>query len=165
MWCPLCGDEYRPGFTICAECGTVLVEDEPVVASGLLPEHRHAEPIFTARRYAHSAELMYEAVVESFRRLPVDSATSDPARLTVVGSNKKGGLFDGWADVAVEVTSAGDGSSIVKCTAQAQAMIPMLNAVPSEEQWIRWFFARLDKTVRSAGQSPKGRRRRRTPKL
>jgi len=29
VFCPKCGDEYRPGFTRCADCDTALVEKLP----------------------------------------------------------------------------------------------------------------------------------------
>lgn len=29
-WCPRCKTEYREGFTVCADCGSELVEEEPV---------------------------------------------------------------------------------------------------------------------------------------
>ena len=29
MFCPRCGDEYRPGFTRCTDCGVDLVEKPP----------------------------------------------------------------------------------------------------------------------------------------
>ena len=29
-WCPKCKSEYRKGFTVCADCGCELVEEEPV---------------------------------------------------------------------------------------------------------------------------------------
>jgi hypothetical protein len=28
-WCPECGDEYRPGFTVCADCHVPLVLEKP----------------------------------------------------------------------------------------------------------------------------------------
>ena len=28
-WCPKCKTEYREGFTVCADCGSELVEEEP----------------------------------------------------------------------------------------------------------------------------------------
>ena len=28
-WCPKCKSEYRQGFTVCADCGSELVEEEP----------------------------------------------------------------------------------------------------------------------------------------
>lgn len=32
-WCPKCKTEYREGFTVCADCGSKLVEDEPCNSS------------------------------------------------------------------------------------------------------------------------------------
>lgn len=32
MWCPVCGDEFRPGFTRCTDCDTDLVEQRPLPA-------------------------------------------------------------------------------------------------------------------------------------
>jgi hypothetical protein len=29
MWCPLCGAEYREGFTVCSDCQVALVADPP----------------------------------------------------------------------------------------------------------------------------------------
>jgi hypothetical protein len=34
MYCPLCGAEYRPGFSICSDCQVGLVPDPPAAASG-----------------------------------------------------------------------------------------------------------------------------------
>jgi uncharacterized RDD family membrane protein YckC len=31
MYCPKCGDEYREGFTICADCGEALVIESPLI--------------------------------------------------------------------------------------------------------------------------------------
>jgi hypothetical protein len=33
MYCPLCGAEYRPGFTVCSDCQVALVPDPPGAAS------------------------------------------------------------------------------------------------------------------------------------
>jgi hypothetical protein len=30
MYCPLCGAEYRPGFTVCSDCQISLVPDPPI---------------------------------------------------------------------------------------------------------------------------------------
>ena len=32
-WCPKCKTEYRKGFKVCADCGSELVEEEPVEAA------------------------------------------------------------------------------------------------------------------------------------
>ncbi len=29
-WCPKCKTEYREGFTVCADCGSELVKEQPV---------------------------------------------------------------------------------------------------------------------------------------
>jgi hypothetical protein len=36
LWCPQCGDEYRPGFSECADCRVPLTDQDPraVVAPG-----------------------------------------------------------------------------------------------------------------------------------
>jgi hypothetical protein len=33
MYCPLCGVEYRPGFSVCSDCQVALVPDPPPAAS------------------------------------------------------------------------------------------------------------------------------------
>src|SRR4029077_4823335 len=33
MYCPLCGTEYRPGFTVCSDCQVPLVPDPPRATS------------------------------------------------------------------------------------------------------------------------------------
>jgi hypothetical protein len=33
MYCPLCGAEYRPGFSICSDCQVALVPDPPAAPS------------------------------------------------------------------------------------------------------------------------------------
>ncbi|MCM1026895.1 MAG: hypothetical protein NC432_10700 [Roseburia sp.] len=45
-WCPKCKTEYREGFTVCADCGSELVAEQPPEekAKGSLPEY--AEPEF-----------------------------------------------------------------------------------------------------------------------
>ena len=45
MFCPVCRDEYRPGFTRCAMCNSDLVESLDAVDE---PAHRAASPPDTA---------------------------------------------------------------------------------------------------------------------
>jgi hypothetical protein len=37
MWCPRCGDEFREGFTRCADCDTGLVAERPARRARRLP--------------------------------------------------------------------------------------------------------------------------------
>lgn len=45
-WCPKCKSEYREGYTVCADCGSPLVEDEPV------DEPKNASWLFTEEELA-----------------------------------------------------------------------------------------------------------------
>ncbi len=47
MWCPKCKSEYRPGFTVCADCGTPLVEQ--------LPSAPALDPVFLEETVGDSA--------------------------------------------------------------------------------------------------------------
>lgn len=61
-WCPKCKSEYRQGFTVCADCGCELVEEEPI-------NERQEEAVFeaeesriTAEETADETEAVSEAV-------------------------------------------------------------------------------------------------------
>lgn len=41
-WCPKCKSEYREGFTVCADCGCELVEEEPSEERVMLPFEEEA---------------------------------------------------------------------------------------------------------------------------
>lgn len=61
-WCPNCKTEYREGFTVCADCGSELVDEEPEnfsVEEG--PEDDLREP----ERYQEAAGRDAEPAVES----------------------------------------------------------------------------------------------------
>jgi hypothetical protein len=64
MYCPICGVEYRPGFTTCSDCQVALVPDPPSTTSQAAPPmdagfvllwsgtdpHKHAEVIEALER-------------------------------------------------------------------------------------------------------------------
>ena len=49
-WCPKCKSEYREGFTMCADCGNQLVEEEPI-----------DEPKKGSSQYQDSSQKAYES--------------------------------------------------------------------------------------------------------
>lgn len=51
-WCPLCGAQYRPGFTECADCGVPLVADRPVAEAEQAGAADHAERTFVLAGWA-----------------------------------------------------------------------------------------------------------------
>ena len=56
-WCPKCKTEYREGFTVCADCGSELVDEEPEdfsVEEG--PEDELREPERQEGQYQEAAE-------------------------------------------------------------------------------------------------------------
>lgn len=58
-YCPSCGSEYRPGFDVCADCGTELV-DEPIASADTAEEEtaaHHWVPVHNTGR-SMDAELV-----------------------------------------------------------------------------------------------------------
>jgi hypothetical protein len=43
-WCPNCRSEYRPGFTVCADCGSALVDSLAAPAEHSEHDNAPAEP-------------------------------------------------------------------------------------------------------------------------
>jgi hypothetical protein len=46
VWCPSCGDEFREGFTTCADCGVALVHEQPARRARRLPLRRDQQVEF-----------------------------------------------------------------------------------------------------------------------
>jgi Putative prokaryotic signal transducing protein len=53
VYCPNCGAEYRPGFTVCTDCHVALVPDAPegIDYEGLTPEERRDKSILDVDDY------------------------------------------------------------------------------------------------------------------
>lgn len=67
-WCPKCKSEYREGFTVCADCGSELVEEEPV------------EEIVSERELSQDSESMrFEMPEELWEEEPEEAETLEDA--------------------------------------------------------------------------------------
>lgn len=57
MWCQKCKMEYRPGITVCADCGADLVEElievEPLVVIGTFSKEEDAEKLIEFLTYSN----------------------------------------------------------------------------------------------------------------
>lgn len=65
-WCPKCKSEYREGFTVCADCGSELTEEEPV------------EEIVSEQELSQDSEsMLFEMPQEIWEERPEDTDGSE----------------------------------------------------------------------------------------
>ncbi|UCG93399.1 MAG: hypothetical protein JSV97_06790, partial [candidate division WOR-3 bacterium] len=91
MYCPQCKAEYRPGITVCADCGVLLVyqlpQDEPIEKPKISPDAQFVELLATYNRadVAIIQSILDDAVITYFfkgeRFIPRPFA--EPVRLMV----------------------------------------------------------------------------------
>lgn len=51
-WCPKCRTEYREGFTVCADCGSELVREEPGIVSDVEFPEEAGEEMWEAAEFS-----------------------------------------------------------------------------------------------------------------
>lgn len=97
MFCPKCGDEFRPGFSVCPECAVSLVDELPPQES---PEAQANQELVTVATF----RTMFDASVAR-GALEADGLSS-----FVPGENmgslglRETGLHEAWVELKVKAS-------------------------------------------------------------
>jgi hypothetical protein len=89
MFCPVCGDEYRPGFTRCTDCDVELVEK--------LPEEMQPEAPFELVTVLETGDQSLVAVAKS---------VLDGAGIPSIARNERLQNLFGWGTIGTGFNAA-----------------------------------------------------------
>jgi hypothetical protein len=74
MYCPLCGAEYRPGFTVCSDCQVALVPDPPRAGSATASNENSDEKSF-ALVWSGNDSRLHAEICEALDREKIPART------------------------------------------------------------------------------------------
>ena len=74
MYCPLCGAEYRPGFTVCSDCQLALVPDPPRASSATASNDTSDEKSF-ALVWSGNDSRLHAEICEALSRQQIPART------------------------------------------------------------------------------------------
>ena len=74
MYCPLCGAEYRPGFTVCSDCQVALVPDPPGATSANASNDTSDEKSF-ALVWSGNDSRLHDEICEALDREKIPKRT------------------------------------------------------------------------------------------
>jgi hypothetical protein len=75
MYCPLCGAEYRPGFTVCSDCQVDLVPDPPRAASANVSIDDTADKKSFALAWSGNDSRLHAEICEALDRQKIPART------------------------------------------------------------------------------------------
>ena len=101
MWCPKCKMEYREGITVCADCGTELVEElENLVDVCEIKGEEPANEMMEFLKYSGIEKLKKEWVEETERfRILVDTRDVQKAEKLVPKAQEESGPKNWYMDI------------------------------------------------------------------
>jgi hypothetical protein len=89
VYCPNCGAEYRPGFTVCTDCHVALVPDAPegIDYEGLTPEEKSDKPRFDPGRFERlEPECVYVVTAPPLAQLVLSAFRAHGIKAFAAGS-------------------------------------------------------------------------------
>jgi len=109
MFCPQCGEEYRPGFTECADCNVPLTDQPPQPEADAVGRVGD-ENLDVLIRTGFCAPL----AISLARTLLEEAAIPFFAMGQNVGARQESGNFIGWWDVRVPRDREAEAREILK---------------------------------------------------
>lgn len=90
-WCPKCKNEYKPGISVCSDCGCELVEDSENREAVIFGEKEELEEIAEFLRYSHidGAEISYDEKEEVYELFVPKQAEKQTLKLIQVFKQQK----------------------------------------------------------------------------
>ena len=120
MWCPVCGSEYRTGFTRCPDCDVALVLDAPTGPLPGLPDRAFSSswPFIETWTFPQDPGAVFERVVAAMAALRWRVTATDPVDRVVGGSIGMSSKHVEAEDVEIDVVVQPEGGSLVRVRAQ-----------------------------------------------
>ncbi len=120
MWCPVCGSEYRPGFTWCPDCDVALVADAPTGPLPGLPDRALSSswPFIETWTFPQNPGAVFEQVAAAMTALHWHVTATDTNDRVVGGSIGSSLKHLEAVDVEIDVAVRPEGGSLVRVKAQ-----------------------------------------------
>jgi len=120
MWCPVCGGEYRPGFTRCPDCDVALVAEAPTGPLAGLPDRAFSSswPFIETWAFPQDPGAVFELVAPAMATLQWHVTATDADDHVVGGSIGASRKHLEGEDVEIDVVAQPEGGSLVRVRAQ-----------------------------------------------
>jgi len=120
MWCPVCGSEFRPGFSRCPDCDVALVAEAPTGPLAGLPDREFSSswPFVETWVFGQEPGAVFDVVAGAMATLGWHVTATDATDRVVGGSIGASRKHLEGEDVEIDVVAQPEGGSRVRFRAQ-----------------------------------------------